>query len=225
MSSQIRQQEIDLQGWTILKQVMTSEECDKIKSMYNQSGLFRSRIQMNRHGFGSGEYQYFQYPLPKTIQKLRENFYHSLLPLANCWRNIWEQPLFPKEYAQFLSLCSETKQSRPTPLILKYKAGDYNRLHQDLYGEWVFPLQAAILLSEPHKDFCGGEFVLTEQKPRSQSSVSVVPLSKGDAVVFTVNQRPVKSQRGYFRVKMRHGVSQVRHGERYTLGLIMHDSS
>lgn len=225
MISQLRQKEIESHGWTHLEHALTSEQCEKIKSMYNQKGLFRSHVQMNRFGFGSGEYQYFQYPLPNGIQRLRENFYHSLLPIANCWRKIWNQPLFPNDYSQFLTLCADTNQSKPTPLLLKYRAGDYNRLHQDLYGEWVFPLQVAILLSEPQTDFSGGEFVLTEQKPRSQSSVSVVPLSKGDAVVFTVNQRPVRSQRGFYRVKMKHGVSQVRHGERYALGIIMHDSA
>lgn len=179
---------------------------------------------MARHGFGRGEYRYFAYPLPNLVQSLRSSLYERLLPIANGWRLKLGAAPFPSSYAEFLDRCHAAGQVRPTPLLLRYGPGDYNCLHQDLYGDWVFPLQAAVLLSEP-QEFEGGEFVLTEQRPRMQSRVQVVPLEAGEAVIFAVNHRPVRGTRGNYRVAMRHGVSQLRRGSRYTLGIILHDAT
>jgi len=181
---------------------------------------------MARHGFGQGEYRYFAYPLPAIVQRLREAFYPRLVPIANCWHErMGLVPRFPADHTTFLARCHAAGQARPTPLLLRYGVGDYNCLHQDLYGEHVFPLQVAILLSDPACDFEGGEFVLTEQRPRMQSRAEVVPLGKGDAVVFAVNSRPHRGSRGDYRVAMRHGVSKIRAGRRHTLGIIFHDAT
>ena len=181
---------------------------------------------MARHGFGKGEYRYFSYPLPPLVQGLRTALYPRLAPLANRWHERMGMSVrFPAEHAEFIARCAASGQSRPTPLLLQYGAGDYNCLHQDLYGEHVFPLQLAVLLSEPATDFSGGEFVLTEQRPRMQTRAAVVPLTKGDAVVFAVNSRPVRGTRGDYRVKLRHGVSKITAGHRHTLGIIFHDAS
>lgn len=181
---------------------------------------------MQRHSFGQGEYQYFAYPLPDPIEELRHALYAVLAPIANRWRQaLGQSGVFPDDLAAYLAQCHDAGQRRPTPLLLKYGPGDYNRLHQDLYGPLNFPMQMTVLLSRPAEDFSGGEFVLTEQRPRAQSRVEVVPLSQGDAVIFAVHQRPAQGTRGPYRVTMRHGVSRVRHGERYTLGVIFHDAA
>jgi hypothetical protein len=193
--------------------------------MYDEDARFRSTVVMARHGFGRGEYRYFAYPLPQRLQELRSALYGPLAAIANRWTHALGQDLrYPDQLDDFLARCHAAGQLRPTPLILRYRAGDYNCLHQDLYGEQVFPLQVAVLLSRPGADFSGGEFVLTEQRPRMQSRVEVVPLEQGDAVVFAVNQRPVQGTRGPYRVAMRHGVSRLRSGERFTLGIIFHDA-
>ena len=192
---------------------------------YADAGRFRKRIVMASHGFGRGEYQYFAYPLPRVLQTLRETLYARLAPIANRWHERMRvDTRFPGTHAEFLARCHAAGQARPTPLLLRYGAGDFNCLHQDLYGEHVFPLQVAVLLSRPGQDFSGGEFVLTEQRPRMQSRVEVVRLEQGDAVVFAVNSRPVDGTRGSYRVNMRHGVSRLHGGQRHTLGLIFHDA-
>ena len=181
---------------------------------------------MARHGFGKGEYKYFAYPLPKLIASLRATLYERLAPIANAWEvMLGRDPRFPETHAEFLATCHAAGQARPTPLLLKYGADDYNCLHQDLYGEHVFPLQAAFLLSRPNEDFTGGEFVLTEQRPRMQSRAEVAPLTQGRAIIFAVNERPVRGTKGIYRVKMRHGVSRIRSGERFTMGVILHDAT
>ena len=186
---------------------------------------FRSTVVMARHGFGLGEYRYFDYPLPQLVQGLREALYERLAPVANGWREaLGVGEAYPKWHRDYIARCHSAGQVRPTPLLLRYGPGDYNCLHQDLYGELAFPLQAAFLLAEPEKDFTGGEFMLTEQRPRMQSRVQVVPLSAGEAVIFAVSQRPVRGTRGTYRVTMRHGVSPVRSGSRHTLGIIFHDA-
>jgi hypothetical protein len=216
---------LDLQGHALLPGLLTVAECTGLARLYQDEHLFRSRILMQRHDFGSGEYQYFAYPLPDLVQRLRAACYPSLQAIANLWNAAMGLDVrYPAEHAQFLQRCHAAGQTRPTPLLLQYQAGDYNCLHQDLYGEHVFPLQLAILLSEPGRDFEGGEFVMTEQRPRMQSRPSVVPLRQGDAVVFAVHHRPVQGSRGCYRVQMRHGVSQLRSGSRHTLGLIFHDA-
>jgi uncharacterized protein len=197
-----------------------------VAGMYAEPARFRSRIVMQRHSFGQGEYQYFAYPLPEIVERLRHAAYPRLAPIANHWRQtLGRTGSFPDDLDAYLAQCHAAGQNRPTPLLLKYGPNDYNRLHQDLYGPLNFPMQMAILLSRPGQDFHGGEFVLTEQRPRAQSRVEVVPLSQGDAVVFAVNQRPVQGTHGPYRVSMRHGVSRVRAGERYTLGIIFHDAA
>jgi hypothetical protein len=212
-------------GAAVLERLLTPFECREIASLYDDDKRFRSRIVMARHGFGQGEYKYFSYPLPPLIGSLRTALYPRLAPAANAWNErMGVEMRYPKKHREFLALCHEQGQTRPTPLLLRYEAGDYNCLHQDLYGELSFPLQTAILLSDPGEDFTGGEFVLTEQRPRMQSRAEVVPLEKGDAVVFAVNQRPVKGARGTYRVTMRHGVSRLRSGQRLTLGVIFHDA-
>ena len=204
----------------------TSSECDDIAALYEKDEGFRSRVVMARHGFGQGEYRYFSYPLPRLVQGLRTALYPLLAPVANRWHERMGMDVrFPETHAEFLARCAAAGQSRPTPLLLQYGPGDYNCLHQDLYGEHVFPFQVAVLLSEPTKDFTGGEFVLTEQRPRMQTRAAVVPLTKGDAVVFAVNSRPVRGTRGDYRVKLRHGVSKIILGHRHTLGIIFHDAS
>ena len=218
--------DLDLQGFAVLPGLLQPEDCDRIAGLYDQPGGFRSQVIMARHGFGRGEYRYFSYPLPPMVQGLRERMWPYLAPIANRWHEAMGMAVrFPETHAGFLDRCHEAGQQRPTPLLLRYGPGDYNCLHQDLYGEHVFPLQAALLLSEPGRDFEGGELVLTEQRPRMQSRVMVVPLRQGDGVVFAVNSRPVAGGRGAYRVTMRHGVSALRSGSRHTLGVIFHDAA
>lgn len=217
--------DLDTQGCTVLPGVLSVEECAALAACYEDEAHFRSRVVMSRHGFGSGEYKYFDYPLPPPLATLRTTLYPPLAEIANRWNAAMGlETRYPAELSAFLERCHKAGQTRPTPLLLRYGEGDYNRLHQDLYGEHVFPLQVAILLSKPGRDFTGGEFVLTEQRPRMQSRVEVVPLGQGDAVVFPVHHRPVRGTRGFYRVTMRHGVSRLRSGERMTLGIIFHDS-
>ena len=218
--------DLEAQGWSVLRDLLDPRECDDIAALYDKGAGFRSRVVMARHGFGQGEYRYFSYPLPPLVQGLRTALYPRLAPIANRWHErMGLDSRFPETHAEFIARCAASGQSRPTPLLLQYGAGDYNCLHQDLYGEHVFPLQVAVLLAEPAKDFTGGEFVLTEQRPRMQTRAAVVPLTKGDAVVFAVNSRPVRGTRGDYRVKLRHGVSKVVEGHRHTLGIIFHDAS
>jgi len=216
--------ELDEQGHALLNGLLTAEECREVASLYEED-VFRSRVVMGRHGFGKGEYKYFRYPLPETIAELRSRLYARLAPLANRWNEaMGVEVRYPGEHAEFLARCERAGQGSPTPLLLQYRAGDYNCLHQDLYGEHVFPLQVAILLAEPGRDFTGGEFVMTEQRPRMQSRPMVVPLGQGDGVLFAVHHRPVRGGRGVYRVNLRHGVSRVRSGQRHTLGIIFHDA-
>ncbi len=218
--------ELDAQGWSVLPRLLADEECDALSRLYDSEHGFRSRVVMQRHGYGRGEYRYFSYPLPPLVQRLRTRLYPYLSAIANQWHErLGNEVRFPSTHAAFIERCHEAGQVKPTPLLLRYGPDDYNCLHQDLYGEHVFPLQIAVLLSEPERDFEGGEFVLTEQRPRMQSRVTVVPLGKGDAVVFAVNTRPVKGVRGDYQVKLRHGVSRVRSGNRHTLGVIFHDAA
>jgi hypothetical protein len=217
---------LDRQGWAVLPGLLSEAECDATSVLYGPSDFFRSHVVMARHGFGQGEYRYFAYPLPPLVEQLRTALYPRLVPIANAWHErMGIDAHFPGEHAEFLDRCHAAVQKRPTPLLLQYGPGDYNCLHQDLYGEHVFPLQVAVLLSELGKDFTGGEFVLTEQRPRMQSRASVVPLGKGDAVIFAVNSRPHRGTKGDYRVKLRHGVSTVRSGRRHTLGIIFHDAA
>jgi hypothetical protein len=219
------EQDLDLYGCATVPQLVTGQECDALAALYPRDDLYRSRVVMARHGFGRGEYKYFDYPLPDMVSELRTAMYPHLVPVANRWNQVMQIDVrYPARHADFIQRCHDAGQVRPTPLILQYAAGDYNCLHQDLYGEHVFPLQAVILLSEPGRDFAGGEFVMTEQRPRMQSRVEVVPLGKGDAVVFAVNSRPVQGTRGPYRVNLRHGVSRLRSGHRYTAGVIFHDA-
>jgi uncharacterized protein len=216
---------LDAQGWAVLPGLLGAGECEDLAALYDAEAGFRSRVVMARHGFGRGEYRYFAYPLPEPVAMLRSALYPRLAPLANRWHaRMGIDVRFPDEHAAFLARCHAAGQARPTPLLLNYGLGDYNCLHQDLYGEHVFPLQLAALLSAPGCDFTGGEFVLTEQRPRMQSRAAVVPLGEGDAVVFAVNARPVRGSRGDYRVTMRHGVSEVRSGRRRVLGVIFHDA-
>jgi hypothetical protein len=217
---------LDREGWAVLPGLLGDAECDDVAALYAHEAGFRSHVHMARHGFGRGEYRYFAYPLPPLVADLRGALYPCLAPIANRWHERMGMAVrFPAEHAEFLARCHDAGQRRPTPLLLQYGAGDYNCLHQDLYGEHVFPLQVAALLSAPRGDFLGGEFVLTEQRPRMQSRAAVVPLAKGDAVIFAVNARPVKGARGDYRVAMRHGVSEIRSGRRHTLGVIFHDAA
>ena len=213
------------QGSAVLEKLLTPDECRAITAPYADDGLFRSRVVMARHGFGRGEYKYFDYSLPDLVADFRTALYPRLAPIANGWNErMGIEQRYPAGHAAFLERCHKAGQLRPTPLLLQYGPGDYNCLHQDLYGELAFPLQVAILLSEPGRDFTGGEFVLTEQRPRMQSRPEVVPLRQGDGVVFAVHHRPVKGTRGTYRVNMRHGVSRLRSGRRHTLGVIFHDA-
>lgn len=217
---------LDEQGWATIPSLLDHADCERLAGDYGPSPLFRSHVRMERHGFGRGEYRYYCYPLPETVAALRGQLYPRLVPIANRWHERMKlAPRFPDRHADLLARCHAAGQARPTPLLLQYGPGDYNCLHQDLYGEHVFPLQVAILLSAPERDFTGGEFMLTEQRPRMQSRATVVPLAQGDAVVFAVNARPHRGTRGDYQVKMRHGVSTVRSGRRHTLGIIFHDAA
>jgi len=218
--------ELDAQGYAVLPALLAPHECRALIALYPQREHFRSRVVMARHGFGRGEYQYFGYPLPASVDALRTGVYPHLVPLANRWNEAMGIDVrYPPTHAGFLARCHAAGQLRPTPLLLRYEASDYNCLHQDLYGEHVFPLQLAVLLSAPGIDFTGGEFVLTEQRPRMQSRAEVVPLAQGGAVIFAVHQRPVRGTRGCYRVNLRHGVSRLRGGCRHTLGIIFHDAN
>jgi hypothetical protein len=218
--------DLDRYGAARTAPILTRQECAAIAAHYDRDAVFRSRVVMARHGFGSGEYQYYAYPLPEPIDALRKALYPRLAPIANRWRQaLGSEPDFPADHAAFLARCHAAGQTKPTPLLLRYRAGDYNCLHQDLYGDLVFPLQVAFLLSEPGGDFAGGEFVLTEQRPRMQSRAEVVPLRQGEAVIFCVHSRPVQGARGVYRVNMRHGVSRIVSGGRHTLAIIFHDAA
>ena len=218
--------DLDAKGFAVLPKLLTQAECTALTALYSDDSQFRSRIDMTRHGFGRGEYKYFSYPLPALIADLRTALYPPLADVANRWNAAMGMDVrYPDEHAEFLQGCHQSGQTRPTPLLLKYVAGDYNCLHQDVYGEHVFPLQVAILLAEPDRDFTGGEFVLSEQRPRMQSRASVVPLGQGDAVAFAVHHRPVQGTRGTYRVNLRHGVSEIRTGLRHTAGIIFHDAA
>ena len=216
---------LDAHGWAMVKRLLTTSECEAVAGLYADDRHFRSHIVMARHGFGRGEYKYFAYPLPDTLADLRMALYPRLAPIANRWNASMEIAVrYPDAHADFIARCHQAGQTRPTPLLLQYGEGDFNALHQDLYGEHVFPLQVAILLSEPENDFTGGEFVLTEQRPRMQSRAEVVPLRRGDGVVFAVHNRPVQGTRGTYRVNLRHGVSRLRSGHRHAVGVIFHDA-
>lgn len=218
-------QALDAEGSAVLEQLLSPEECRATASLYSTDEIFRSRVVMAQHGFGRGEYKYFNYPLPRFIAGFRTAVYPHLVPIANRWNKAMGIDVrYPAKHADFIDRCHRAGQIRPTPLLLQYGEDDYNCLHQDLYGEHVFPLQLAILLSQPEKDFTGGEFVLTEQRPRMQSRPMVVPLRQGDGVVFAVHNRPVQGKKGVYRVIFRHGVSRVRSGHRNTLGIIFHDA-
>lgn len=217
--------DLDAQGWAVIKSLLSAAQCKAAAALYPNDDLFRSHVVMERHGYGRGDYKYFAYPLPNLVADLRRSLYPRLAPIANRWnKEMGSDVHYPASLSQFLKRCHEAGQNRPTPLLLRYGPGDFNCLHQDLYGEHVFPLQAVVLLSEPSRDFTGGEFVMTEQRPRMQSRPSVVPLGRGDAVVFAVQRRPVKGKRGHYRVVMRHGVSKLHDGHRETLGIIFHDA-
>ena len=217
---------LDAQGSAVIGRLVSPQDCDALVALYCREDRFRSRVVMARHGFGRGEYKYFGYPLPGLVERLRTALYPPLAEIANRWNTAMRMDVrFPVDHAKYLRRCHAAGQRRPTPLLLQYGAGDYNCLHQDLYGEHVFPLQLTILLSEPGRDFTGGEFVTTEQRPRMQSRAEVVPLDKGDAVIFAVHHRPVQGSRGVYRVSMRHGVSRVRSGQRHSAGIIFHDAA
>jgi len=218
-------QDLDAEGYAVIRDVLSSDECEQIRGLYEKRDIFRSNVVMERHGFGRGEYRYFSYPLPRLIATLRTSVYPHLVPIANRWNEAMGINVqYPAKHADYIDRCHRAGQDKPTPLLLKYGTDDYNCLHQDLYGEHVFPLQLAILLSAPDKDFTGGEFVLTEQRPRMQSRPMVVPLQKGDGVVFAVRNRPVQGKKNVYRVTLRHGVSRLRSGNRHTLGIIFHDA-
>jgi len=218
-------QELDAQGGVMIGRLLSPDESQSLAALYPKDDIFRSRVVMARHGFGRGEYKYFRYPLPDLIAGLRTAIYPHLVSIANRWNEAMGIDVrYPEEHADFIERCRQAGQDRPTPLLLQYGADDYNCLHQDLYGEHVFPLQLTILLSRPDKDFSGGEFVMTEQRPRMQSRPLVVPLRQGDGVVFAVHNRPVQGTRGTYRVNLRHGVSRVRSGHRHTVGIIFHDA-
>ena len=218
--------ELDEQGWAVLPRLLTHAECAVMTALYDWEDGFRSKVVMARHGFGKGEYKYFAYPLPPLVARLRGGLYPHLESIANRWQErLGQDTRFPAAHDEYQACRHAAGQMRPTPLLLRYGAGDYNCLHQDLYGEQVFPLQVAVLLSAPGADFTGGEFVLTEQRPRMQSRAMVVPLARGDGVVFAVSQRPARGARGDYRVTLRHGVSKLHTGQRHTLGLIFHDAA
>ena len=217
---------LDARGCATTGPLLTPLQCRSLAALYPNDQHFRSRVVMQRHGYGRGEYKYFAHPLPDLIRHVRESLYEQLTPVANRWNaTMGIDVRFPPTHAEFLARCHAAGQTRPTPLLLKYGPDDFNCLHQDLYGEHVFPLQVAFLLSDPQQDFTGGEFVLTEQRPRMQSRAEIVPLRQGDAVIFPVNHRPVQGTRGSYRVNLRHGVSRIRTGQRHTLGIIFHDAA
>ena len=216
---------LDEQGWAVLPRLLDSPACIEAAALWRDESRFRSRVVMARHGFGRGEYRYFDYALPGPVARLRSELYPRLAVVANRWQEaLGRADRFPPAHGDYLGRCRSLGQARPTPLLLRYGPGDYNCLHQDLYGAEAFPLQAAILLSRPGEDFTGGEFLLCEQRPRRQSRATVVPLDRGDAVIFAVSERPVQGSRGYYRTRMKHGVSTIRTGERFTLGIIFHDA-
>jgi hypothetical protein len=218
--------DLDANGFAVVDGLLSARQCNQVVAMYAEEARFRKRVVMAQHGYGRGEYRYFAYPLPALVAELRDSLYPPLAEIANRWNEALRiDGRFPGDHAAFIERCHKAGQLRPTPLVLKYAAGDFNCLHQDVYGENVFPLQVAILLKSPGADFTGGEFLLTEQRPRMQSRAEVVPLERGDAVIFPVRQRPVLGTRGYYRVNVRHGVSRLRSGERYTLGIIFHDAT
>jgi uncharacterized protein len=217
--------DLDEQGSGMVERLLIPAECETLAALFSHDEIFRSRVVMAQHGFGRGEYKYFSYPLPQIIADLRTVIYPHLVPIANRWNTaIGIDARYPEKHADFIERCHQAGQDKPTPLMLQYGKDDYNCLHQDLYGDHVFPLQLAILLSEPQRDFTGGEFVMTEQRPRMQSRPIVVPLQQGDCVIFAVHNRPVQGRRGAYRVNLRHGVSRVRSGHRHTLGVIFHDA-
>lgn len=219
-------QSLDDRGYTILPDLVSPETCQALVGLWADPARFRKHVVMQRHGYGQGEYRYFAYPLPGPVEKLRRALYPALAEVANRWNErLGRDKRFPPGLKEWLDQCHEAGQLRPTPLLLRYEAGDYNCLHRDLYGEMVFPLQAVVLLSAPGRDFDGGELMLVEQKPRAQSRGEVVPLGQGDAAVFAVNERPAQGTRGFYRAAMRHGVSRLRRGQRFTLGLIFHDAA
>jgi uncharacterized protein len=217
--------ELDTNGCAVISSLLTAEECASLAALYPSDEHFRSRVVMARHGFGRGEYKYFAAPLPAPVAELRATLYPRLAELANRWNeSLGSEIRYPRAHGEFLARCHRAGQTKPTPLLLHYGEDDYNCLHQDLYGEHVFPLQVAFLLAAPDRDFTGGEFVLAEQRPRMQSRAEVVPLGRGDGVIFPVHHRPVRGTRGFYRVTLRHGVSRVRSGRRQTLGIIFHDA-
>lgn len=217
---------LDTQGFAITGQILTNEDCQVLKEMYSNNRFFRSRVIMQNHGYGRGEYQYFNYPLPSLVDSLRQSFYPKLLESANQWHVLLKnEMIFPTTLSEFLLKCHSRGQIRPTPLLLKYEVNGFNCLHQDLYGTMTFPFQVAIVLSQPEKDFLGGEFTLVEQKPRSQSRIHVLRPQQGEAIIFAVNHRPVKGVRGVYRVIIKHGVSTIYSGQRYCLGIIFHDAA
>jgi uncharacterized protein len=219
-------QRLDADGFAVLPGLLDAQECAGLAALYDGDGRFRSKVVMARHGFGRGEYKYFDYPLPDLLSRLRTALYARLAPIANRWNESMAlEQRYPASHAEYLARCHAAGQTRATPLMLRYGPGDYNCLHQDLYGEHVFPLQAVMLLSRPGEDFEGGEFVMTEQRPRMQSRPMVVPLAQGDAAIFAVSHRPVQGTRGTYRVNLRHGVSRVLRGQRTTAGLILHDAA
>jgi len=219
-------QSLDAEGHAVIERLLAPADCEALAGLYADDELFRSRVVMARHGFGRGEYKYLAYPLPPLVARLRDAFYPKLVPIANRWHQAMGIDVrFPATHAGFIARCHAAGQLRPTPLVLQYGEGDYNCLHQDLYGEHVFPLQVVLLLSEPGRDFTGGEFVMTEQRPRMQSRPMVLPLRQGDAAIIAVHNRPVQGTRGTYRVNLRHGVSRVRSGHRHTAGIIFHDAS
>lgn len=219
------QSELNSVGCAVLKNILNPRECESIAVLYRHDEHFRSHVRMARHGFGQGEYKYFRYPLPGLVAELRSALYAQAVKIANAWNERMKLAArYPKSHAAYLKTCHDAGQARPTPLLLQYAQGDFNCLHQDLYGELAFPLQVTVLLSRPNLDFTGGEFVLTEQRPRMQSRIEVVPLAQGDAVLFAVHHRPVQGSRGAYRVNLRHGVSRLRSGRRHTLGIIFHDA-
>lgn len=217
---------LDGKGFVQLKEVLPREFCERMIALYAEEALFRSTIDMQRYRFGVGEYKYFCYPLPGPLQSLREAFYPPLVPIANEWMSrLGIQTHYPESLNEFLATCHAQEQRRPTPLVLRYEAGGFNTLHQDIYGEVYFPFQIVFMLTQPGRDYEGGELVFVEQVPRAQSRAEVINPGIGDAVIFTTNFRPVKGSKGYYRTKMKHGVSPVKNGRRYSMGLIFHDAS
>ena len=224
--SQIDSDALSTRGFTVVPGLIPPAECRALAALWPDKARFRKHIVMQRHGYGQGEYQYFTYPLPEPVERLRQALYPGLAAVANGWNEmLGREQRFPPTLKGWLRQCHDGGQKRPTPLLLRYAPGDYNCLHRDLYGELVFPLQATVLLNAPGRDFDGGEFMLVEQRPRAQSRGEVVPLAQGDAVIFATNERPAKGSRGYHRTAMRHGVSSLRRGQRFTLGLIFHDAA